>query len=675
MKYSFDELAAPFIAAGVLTAAEVHCVALVAPRFGESDPARLLGLAFAVRAPRLGHAGVDLARVADSVDDEVRLRVGSSGSRAHAASPEEVLPWPESQAWMDHCAASPMVGRADDPTRPFALQELGDGRLLSTRRMLREQERLAQALLIRARLEAPPSARLAGPDAAIAALFPDDPRGESAKAVRLAEAKLLAVVIGGPGTGKTYSVTRLLAALSSEEREASPLRIELCAPTGKAAVRMHEAIAEALDPSSAGALQVDARVRAKLLALEPKTLHRLLGVRPDGSSRHHASNPIGADLVVVDEVSMVDLVLMRRLLEALGPSTRLVLLGDRDQLASVEAGSVLGDIVGDGSSGPLAPNVQLFTRSRRFASAPDIALVAACLQSYRAASQEVPEGELERIDLAARIATGSAHASAEQHPAARVAWLGAPVRESDSSWAVPSEAQLDRLAAPYLDGFELLGEHGTTHQRSYVQRLLEHVDDEGRFGSELTEPAVQRELLEALGSYRVLCVHRRGPLGVEGLERALAERVQRRLGRRSSRARHWLGRPLLITENAYDLGLMNGDIGLVLPTTSGLAAVFPAGPGEAPRIVALSRLPPHEGALAMTVHKSQGSQFDLVALVLAGRASPIQTRELVYTGVTRAKNRLVWLGGDDELREALECRTQRASGLGAMLRDGVLPSR
>lgn len=670
MSRDFDELAAPFVAAGVLTRAEVRCVELVAPRFGEHDPARLLGLAFAVRAPRLGHAGVDLARVVASVEDEVRLRARSA---AAGPSAESALPWPELRSWMDHCATSPMVGRADDPTRPFALQELGDGRLLSTRRMWREQERLAEALRLRARLDAPGVARLADPEAAIAALFPDDPRGEAANAVRLAEAKLLAVVIGGPGTGKTYSVTRLLAALASEERERTPLRIELSAPTGKAAVRMHEAIAEALDPASGSALRVDERVRAKLLALEPKTLHRLLGVRPDGSTRHDAANPIGADLVVVDEVSMVDLVLMRRLLEALGPSTRLVLLGDRDQLASVEAGSVLADIVGDGSSGPLAPNVQLFTRSRRFASAPDIALVAACLQSYRAASEEVPGAEPERVDLAARIAMGSAHAAAEAHPAERITWLGAPVHEAASAWAAPSEAQLDRLAAPYLEGYTLLGEHGSSHQPSYVERLLEHVDDEGRFGSALTEPSVQRELLEALGRYRVLCVHRRGPLGVEGLERALAERVQRRLGVRGSRARHWLGRPLLITENAYDLGLMNGDIGLVLPTTSGLAAVFSAGAGEAPRVVALSRLPAHEGALAMTVHKSQGSQFDLVALVLAGRASPIQTRELVYTGVTRAKNRLVWLGGDDELRRALSQRTERASGLGVMLRDGGEP--
>lgn len=677
MSHSFDELARPFVEAGVLRRAEVHAVALVAPRFGEHDPERLLGLAFAVRAPRLGHAGVDLARVAESIDDELgagargSVQVASAGR--DAATDPAALPWPELEGWMDRCAASPMVGRTEDRSRPFALQELGDGRLLSTRRMLREQERLAQALWARARLEAPRGARLADVDRTLAALFPGDPSGEAAQALRLAEARLLAVVIGGPGTGKTYSVTRLLAALVSEERENAPLRIELAAPTGKAAVRMHEAIAEALDPASGAPLRLDERVRAKLLGLEPKTLHRLLGVRPDGSTRHDATHPIAAELVVVDEVSMVDLVLMRRLLEALGPSTRLVLLGDRDQLASVEAGSVLADVVGDGSSGPLSSNQRLFTRSRRFASAPDIALFAACLQSYRAASREIPELDDERVELAARIATGAAHAEGESYPEARIRWLGTPIREGEALWAAPSEAQLDQLAAPYLEGFDRYGERGAVHERSYVQLLLEHLDEQGRYGAELMEPRVQRELLEALARYRVLCVHRRGPLGVEGLERALAERVRRKLGGRSPHGRHWLGRPLLVTENAYDLGLMNGDIGLVLPSSAGLAAVFSAGPGEAPRVVALSRLPPHEGALAMTVHKSQGSQFELVALVLAGRASPIQTRELVYTGVTRAKNRLMWLGGDDELRAALARRTQRASGLGAMLRDGAEP--
>jgi exodeoxyribonuclease V alpha subunit len=191
----------------------------------------------------------------------------------------------------------------------------------------------------------------------------------------------------------------------------------------------------------------------------------------------------------------------------------------------------------------------------------------------------------------------------------------------------------------------------------------------GRYSTSAQDPAVQRALLDALDHYRVLAVHRRGPLGVSGLGDALAKRVRKFLSPdgASDGRRHWIGRPILVTENAYDVGLMNGDVGLVLPTVSGLAAVFPHERRGEVRAVALSRLPPHDGALAMTVHKSQGSQFDRVALVLAGRPSPIQTRELVYTGVTRAKNRLVWLGTEGELRDALKLRVERASGLEALL--------
>jgi exodeoxyribonuclease V alpha subunit len=178
----------------------------------------------------------------------------------------------------------------------------------------------------------------------------------------------------------------------------------------------------------------------------------------------------------------------------------------------------------------------------------------------------------------------------------------------------------------------------------------------------------QRDLLARFDRYRVLAVHRRGPLGVQQLEQELARRVRVALERGGRQGGdlgygHWVGRPILITENAYDVGLMNGDVGIVLPLADGAAAVFPhETPGEVRR-VALSRLPPHEGALAMTVHKSQGSQFEHVALVLAGRDSPIQTRELVYTGVTRAKQRLSWLGDLDELRTALARQVRRESGL------------
>jgi exodeoxyribonuclease V alpha subunit len=649
-----DDFAArtePFLAAGVLAPADVHAVALTAPRFGESDPIRMLGLAFAVRAPRVGHAGVDLATVALRIDDEeVRAEEGSEPS----------LPWPDPATWMKATLGSPMVGPPDRRDRPFVRQLLDSGSLLLTRRIYREQERVAAALRHRAVAVVADRARIAELDRTIARLFGDDPTSEAARAVRLAAARRLALVVGGPGTGKTFSITRLLAAVLAGRDDDRPV-VALAAPTGKAAVRMREAILEATSPEATPWLDIDDRLRSTLRALESKTLHRLLGMRPDGSSRHDARNPLPADLVVVDEVSMVDLGLMRHLLEAISPEARLVLLGDRDQLPSVEAGSVLADLVGDRSTGPLAGSLQLFTESRRFADAPDVALVAGCLQSYATSVTGLPAEAAERLVRALDVFCGRAHAPGERHPGSRLSWLGPPDRPGEHWPARPTEAQLDALAAPYTKGFAWLDPAGGVRAvEGYAQLLRRHA------GS-LHDQARQRELLGALERYRVLAVHRRGPLGVADLNRAIARQVRQFLGHRGAGGRHWVGLPILVTENSYEVGLMNGDVGLVLSVSGNGEAVFPTERPEQVRRVALSRLPPHEPALAMTVHKAQGSQFDRVALVLAGRPSPIQTRELVYTGVTRARNQLAWLGDEAELHEALGRRVARASGLEALL--------
>lgn len=647
-------LARPFLDAGVLAPSDVHAVALVAPRFGETDAVRMLGLAFAVRAPRVGHAGVDLRRVATQVDAErTMLAARVEGSDEALESALAALPWPHPRAWHDATVVSPLVAPPTGPLVPFVAQDVGDRTLLLTRRMYREQEMLADALLRRAKLPVPDRARIADLDATLARLFPDDPDGESARAVRLAANERLAIVVGGPGTGKTYSITRLLAALLASDPS---LVVRLAAPTGKAAVRMREAIRE-------GKRSLDAAppVLASLNVLDATTLHRLLGMRPDGTTRHGRADPIPADVVVVDEVSMVDLALMRRLVEAVHDDARLVLLGDRDQLASVEAGCVLADLVGDGA---MEAHVQSFTRTRRFATAPDVALIASCLQGHAPSAA----AERDRVVRAVSVFAGRAHADAERHPTRRVTWLGAPETRGARPFAHPTDAQLDALAAPYVDGFDLLEPDGAIARvPGYAALLRRELSSSGTYSAAVADPLLQRTLLDALDRYRVLAVHRRGPLGVAALDRAMALRVRALLGVRDDGPRHWIGRPILVTENAYDVALMNGDVGLVLPTPSGLAAVFPhERPGEI-RAVALSRLPAHDGALAMTVHKSQGSQFDRVALVLAGRPSPIETRELVYTGVTRAKNQLAWLGDERELADALERRVERASGLRAML--------
>ena len=670
VRAAFFARAQPFIDAGVLASADVHAIALTAPRFGEDDVERMLGLAFAARAPRVSHPGVDLASVQRHIDvDE-----------------GDHLPWPDDMAaWAARTLASPMVGGPDDDLKPFVRQPRSsapDAPLLLTRRMFVEQRRVATALMARAGREVPESARIADLDATLARLFPtsgqgtDGPDGEAARAVRLAATKRLALIVGGPGTGKTFSVTRLLAALLDGGRE---LSIALAAPTGKAAARMREAIREATDTKAQPLLDVPDEVRARLQALPATTLHRLVGMRPDGSARHTVDNPIPVQLVIVDEVSMVDLTLMRRLLEAVHPEARLVLLGDRDQLASVEAGCVLADLVpssghrdggttGDAvaaAAGPLAGNTQTFTRSRRFESAPDIALIAACLQSYATRHPDLPPDDPHAaLERALEVFAGTRHASQETEPDLRIERLGRPARAGVLTR--PTETQLAQLAGPYLGG--------------YAAMLAAALGD----ATPLEDPRWQRRLLAAFDRYRVLAVHRRGPLGVQQLEQALAQRVRAALevgrGERTGRRGidlgegHWIGRPILITENAYDVGLMNGDVGIVLDLADGPAAVFPHEDPDSVRVVALSRLPPHEGALAMTVHKSQGSQFEHVALVLAGRDSPIQTRELVYTGVTRAKQRLSWLGDLDELRTALARQVRRESGLPELIEAAFPPS-
>jgi exodeoxyribonuclease V alpha subunit len=650
---AFLDRAQPFLQAGVLDASDIHAIALTAPRFGEDDIERMLGLAFAARAPRVSHPGVDLRTLRQHIVIET----------------DEPLPWPsDPDAWARRTLASPMVGSPDDLLKPFVAQprrSAPDAPLLLTRRMYVEQQRVAGAIAARAAHELSDAAHIDDLDATLARLFPssagtDGPDGEAARAVRLAATRALALIVGGPGTGKTFSVTRLLAALM----QGRALSVALAAPTGKAAARMREAIREATDVTAQPVLDVSDDVRARLQALPATTLHRLVGVRPDGSSRHTAANPIPAQLVIVDEVSMVDLTMMRRLVEAVHPDARLVLLGDRDQLASVEAGCVLADLVPATGTAPLAGNTQTFTRSRRFESAPDIALIAACLQSYATRHPDLPSGDPPAaLARAIEVFSGARHASQETQPEWRIERLGAPDRSD--RYAKPAAQQLTRLAAPYLEG--------------YAEALIAALGD----GQQVDDPQWQRELLAVFDRYRVLAVHRRGPLGVQQLEQALAKRIRDAIdagrGDRAHRRSidlgegHWVGRPILITENAYDIGLMNGDVGIVLPLADGAAAVFPhETPGEV-RCVALSRLPPHEGALAMTVHKSQGSQFDHVALVLAGRDSPIQTRELIYTGVTRAKQRLSWLGDLDELRIALARQVRRESGLPDLLEAAIKP--
>lgn len=658
-----QELAAlikPLTDAGLLQAQDVMPVDTVAARFGEADPAVLLAMALAMRAPRAGHVGADLKQaplLTQDSQDETGV----------------VFTWPDFASWQARVQQSGLVDPSTnlEGIRPFVLQKLSDGReLLMARRLWQAQAQLAEQLLAMA--ASSPTLLLTGAQitAGLDRLKLTDPQTRAG--VELAARQRLAIITGGPGTGKTYSIKCLLPVLLEHAVSlGQALDVRLAAPTGKAAVRMQEGIAQDLET-----LATTDSVRSFIQGLVPQTLHKLLGMRPDGSARHNRTNPLTCDVIVVDEVSMVDLRLMLRLLDAVPVGARLILLGDRDQLASVEAGTVLADLLqgaekAEGTGSPLSGCVERYTVSRRFASAPTVAVIAADLQHGGPAESK----------HALALLTGEAAVARETLPD-RVRWLDRELltakdaekpKHGAGKPALPAGA-LSLLVAPYLQPQDGVAPAGYVAQ---LQAALQNGKGKPGFWS---DPLLRGQLLDALDQYRVLAVHRKGPRGVAGLDQAMGKVIREALGKTwrefyagelPTELGSWLGQPVLVTENSYEVGLMNGDIGLVLPTGQNrrLQAVFrDTRPGMPPlRSVPLARLPPHQGALVLTVHKSQGSQFPHVALVLADRDSPIQTRELVYTGITRAQQRFSWLGSREVLAGALVARVQRASGLAELL--------
>jgi exodeoxyribonuclease V alpha subunit len=399
------------------------------------------------------------------------------------------------------------------------------------------------------------------------------------------------VVAGGPGTGKTTTVARILALLAEQAGEL-PL-VALAAPTGKAAARLQEAVHD-----QAGRLGLPA-----LLELEAQTLHRLLGWRPGSHSRfrHDRGNKLPHDIVIVDETSMVSLSLMARVIEAVRSDARLVLVGDPGQLTSIEAGAVLGDIVGAGG-----PGVAVLERVYRYGAGID------------ALASAVREGD------------GDAAIAALRAGHADVSWI-----EVDAG----DPAAVSALAAV----------------RDGALASARKVIAAARAGD-------ARGAIDALGTFRVLCAHRRGAYGVD----VWTARIESWLGSELGRGRWYPGRPLLVTENDYGLRLYNGDTGVVVLTGAGKVAAAFERRGE-PVLFAPSRLSAIETVYAMTVHKSQGSQFGTAAVLLPPPTSQILTRELFYTAVTRAREQLILAATEETIRAAIARPVARASGLGRRL--------
>jgi exodeoxyribonuclease V alpha subunit len=457
----------------------------------------------------------------------------------------------------------------------------------------------------------------------LARLFPEGSAGakEQRLAAVLAVLSRLSVISGGPGTGKTFTVAKILVLLQEQALAVGrdPYRVALLAPTGKAAQRLGEAIQKNL-----AGLSLDERVK-KSVPETASTIQRALGYQPRSPTRfrHDRKNPLPADLVVVDEASMVDLALMAKLVDAVPERARLVLLGDKDQLASVEAGSILADMYAGRRKGVSVTCARLVERV-----AGD-----ALPESDRAPS--LADGMLELSHSHRFREGGGIFELARAVNAGDAARALAVLRESANATLepLPEPEELARSLGPVVEA-----------------KL-------GRLGS-----APIDEKLALLDGFRILCAHRRGPYGVETLNDWVAAHL-RKLGKFDADGDFYDGRPVIVTANDYQVELYNGDVGVIAceSATGELAARFPAGAGR--RTVPLALLPPHETAFAMSVHKAQGSEFDEVLLLLGSRPSPLLTRELVYTAVTRARHRVRILATPEILTTAIAARVQRASGL------------
>ena len=465
----------------------------------------------------------------------------------------------------------------------------------------------------------------------------------------------LSVITGGPGTGKTYTAARLLALLLALSPAPDRLRIALGAPTGKAAARLRQAIETALGHLQQ---QLGDALPLHLLAAQvasARTLHGLLGARPGTRHlRHGPANPLEVDVLIVDEASMVHLEMMAKLLDALPPQARLVLLGDKDQLASVEAGAVLGDLCQGAQAGHYQPATLAYLAATTGQAVPD---GLADAQGTALAQQTVMLRRSQRFggvigSLAAAVNAGDAsraQALLRAAPGGAVAWL-AP--------ATPAHV---------LD-LALAGRPGAP---GGYQPCLALLAQRPRGGDAQARQAWVAAVLQAFDRFRVLCAVREGDWGVLGLNAAIEARLAQ-AGLLPGRGEWYDGRPVLVTRNDADLGVFNGDIGLALRSSgadgdaAGLRVWFADGP--ALRSVSVSRLPAVETAFAMTVHKAQGSEFDHTVLVLPPEGGRLCSRELIYTGITRARSALTLVSPTpDALVQGLGRSLRRSSGLARLL--------
>jgi exodeoxyribonuclease V alpha subunit len=681
--------------------------------------------AFAIsRATSAGHVCMPLARLAH--------RYGESFAAARAALFASGVVSDEAH---DAMALRPLV--IDDAGRLYLARYYDYERQLATRLVEHAQ---AQGSLRSQEADERQAAEVQALSARVRRYF-GAPQGDEIDWQRVAAvvalSSRLTIVSGGPGTGKTTTVVGVLACLIDEN---PALRIALAAPTGKAAQRMQEALL-----ANSGKLPPEIAAR---LPQASHTLHRLLGLRPNARLTHHRGNPLPYDAVVVDEASMIDVAMAVHLADALAPATRLILLGDKDQLAAVEAGAVFAELsarpaFSAAGAARIAQALGLDPASltlphRAFADAPHAAQDRAMRSAFPADDETFftslddagalvwlaePSNALadhhENDRLADPVSSASddecfRHANASPYPLDSIHGDSSPATHAALHTAPPCTPLVDcviwlehnyrfgldsaigqlslairrgdaagALSALSIDpetpsAAALYEDAGVTLAERTVERLAQGF---APYAQALAHALAQRmpdpaPLFEALNRFRVLCATRAGARGVAQLNTLMAAYVRRAAsgvahGGRFGGSGWFAGRPVMVTRNDYALGLFNGDIGIALPAAGGgadgaLRVYFRAADGSL-RAVSPAALAPHDTAFALTVHKSQGSEFDQVALVLPSAASRVLSRELIYTGVTRARRVVDVIGSQAVLEQAIATPTQRDSGLAARI--------
>ena len=616
----------PFIKAEVFTATEVHAAQRITNAvFSTTSTTNAafidyLSVAIAVWAPVNGHVCIDLENVRQQVRDEL-----GSAREDFDQKLQDELDWPSLVEWHQHLANNPLVFIPEpnnidhvDHTKPLVLF----GNMLYLTRQWADEGIVAIAL--RTRLTATPTSLPAQATTWVEAVFGKGSVDYQAQAVIKALTHNTTVLLGGPGTGKTYTIAGMLHAFYSEHAanntagNINPLRVAIAAPTAKAARQVTTSVGLSL------ALQHFPQTHADLISSVTKTsstIHRLLGWSPGNRGRfaHHAQNFLPYDIVIIDEVSMVSLPLMARLLEALAPTTKLVLVGDPQQLKSVEAGAVLPDIAslhGDGTY----PITKLLINRR-----------------------QADEKDPNKVNDIGQLATNISVADLSQKAADDVLQFIKKNTNEITFIALP-----DASADPSKSTQVLAQLH--THLQGYRDALKD-----AKLGN-------AQEALDALASVRVLCGHRKGPYGVSAWNNLVAKTIG------VSTTRGAVGQPLLNTRNDLRTGLVNGDTGIVVRTPSGHKVVFSTQDKE----FEPSALEDIEVAFATTIHKSQGSEYNTVIVVVPPVDSPLLRRELLYTAVTRARKHLVLIASEDAITKAVMSTINRASGLAARVR-GISP--